>query len=524
MPSPENGKRPRRGFRGTASAWPLCTLLALGWGCMRADVALPAVLGDHMVIQRDQPVHLWGKASPNEPVSAVLSGHTASTTADSFGFWSLYLPPVPAGGPFEITLKGKNSLILRDVLAGDVWIASGQSNMEFPMRRVMNSASEIASANQPLIRLFHVEHKIAASPLDDVQAKGWVPCSPQSVIDFSAVAYFFGRHLAENLKVPIGLIETSWGGTPAEAWTSMRAISSDSALMPVFAAWARLTDERTAEWKLRRTEELREYRDSLARAKAEGKPAPEFPYVPNEEGEWAPGTLFNGMIQPLIGYRIRGAIWYQGESNASQERVAVYARLFETMILDWREAWKQGNFPFLFVQLAGYRAPRGATWPELREAQRQALALRHTGMAVAIDVGNPDDIHPTDKQDIGLRLALAARAIAYGEKLEYSGPLFRETTSEDHAIRVWFDHTGSGLMAKGGQLKTFEIAGPDRNFVPAQARIEGDTVVVSSSSVPNPAYVRYAWSDYCDCNLYNREGLPASPFESQQILLDPAQQ
>ncbi len=478
----------------------------------RAEVTLPALLTDHMVIQRGLPAHVWGKAAPAEAVSVSFRGQARSTVADSMGLWSVVLPPSDAGGPFELEVKGANVVTLRDVLVGDVWVASGQSNMDMQLKSVANAQVEIAAANRPRIRLLHVANKVSSFPLDDVEAKPWAPCTPESVAAFSAVAYFFGRDLQDKLGVPIGLIHTAWGGTPAESWTSMRGLSSDASLMPVFANWAQISDGMAAA-KPRREKELEAWRKAVERAKAEGTPEPGFPWRGNDSGEWAPAGLYNAMIAPLTRLPIRGAIWYQGESNASRERAPLYARLFQTMIRDWRHAWGQGDFPFLFVQLANFKAWPGAAWPELREAQAQTLAVVNTGMAVSIDIGDPVDIHPRNKQDVGARLALAARALAFGEKIEYSGPLFRQATPESGALRVWFDHAAA-LSAKGGELKSFEVAAADRVFVPAQARIESSTVVVSSPTVAAPTYVRYGWSDTPECNLYNDAGLPASPFRS----------
>ena len=491
----------------------LCALAFVGCLAARANVALPALLADHMVIQRGLPVHVWGKAAEGESVSVTFRGNTRSTRADSIGLWSVYLPPVEAGGPYEFTIHGDNRITLKDVMVGDVWVASGQSNMEFPLREAVNAQAEIAGADQSGIRLFHVKNKVAHYPLDDVVAEPWTSCTPDTVKDFSAVAYFFGRHLRKKLDVPIGLIETSWGGTPAEAWTSLHALSADASLMPVFASWARMND-REAVHRLQRDKELGEYRRAVDRAKTEGKEPPGFPWEPNMDSSWLPAGLYNAMISPLTRFPIRGAIWYQGESNASSERASLYAHLFQTMIQDWRSAWAQGDFPFLFVQLANFKTARDARWPELREAQRQTLALANTGMAVTIDIGTTDDIHPKNKQDVGLRLALAARAITYGEKTEYSGPLFRQATPEGNSIRLWFDHQGGGLTAKGGSLTGFEIAGTDHKFVPAEAAIDGANVVVSSAAIAAPAYVRYGWADDPHCNLYNADGLPASPFQS----------
>jgi sialate O-acetylesterase len=491
----------------------LCTLAFVGFLTARADVTLPALLADHMVIQRGLPVHVWGKAAEGESVSVTFRGSTRSTTADSIGQWSVYLPPVEAGGPFELTIQGNHRITLKDVMVGDVWVASGQSNMEFPLKEAIHAQAEISGADHSGIRLLHVKNKVAHYPLDDVVAEPWTSCTSDTVSGFSAVAYFFGRHLHEKIGAPIGLIETSWGGTPAEAWTSLHALSEDSSLMPVFASWARMNDGEAVH-QLQREKELSEWRRAVDRAKTEGKQPPGFPWEPNIDSSWMPAGLYNAMIAPLTRFPIRGAIWYQGESNASRERAPLYAHLFGTMIQDWRSAWGQGDFPFLFVQLANFKTGRDAKWPELRDAQRQTLALANTGMAVTIDIGTTDDIHPKNKQDVGIRLALAARAITYGEKIEYSGPLFRQATPEGSSMRLWFDHVGGGLTAKGGSLTGFEIAGADRKFVPADAAIDGATIVVSSPSVSAPVGVRYAWSDDPRCNLYNAEGLPASPFRS----------
>ena len=494
----------------------LCILALSAVLGAHADVTLPALLSDHMMIQRELPVHVWGNAAEGEAVSVTFRGNTRSTAADSVGRWSVYLPPGEAGGPFELTIKGNNQITLKDVLVGDVWVASGQSNMEFTVKEGLNAKAEIAAADHSRIRLFHVKNKAADHPLDDVAAEPWAPCTAESVADFSAVAYFFGRNLHEKLGVPIGLIESSWGGTPAEAWTSLRALSADAGLMPVFASWAKMNDDAETH-RLQREKQMNEWRRAVDRAKTEGKQPPGFPWEPNIGNSWMPAGLYNAMIAPLARLPIKGAIWYQGESNATRERASLYAHLFGTMIQDWRRSWGQGDFPFFFVQLANFKTRPDDRWPELREAQRQTLALANTGMAVTLDIGTTDDIHPKNKQDVGLRLALAARATTYGEKIEYSGPLFRQATPEGHSMRVWLDHTGGGLTAKGGgALSGFEIAGADHKFVPGDAVIDGATVVVSNGAIAAPKYVRYAWSDDPRCNLYNADGLPASPFRSEE--------
>jgi sialate O-acetylesterase len=478
-----------------------------------ADVTLPALLADHMVIQRGLPVHVWGMAAPHENVAAAFRGETKSTSADELGRWSVYLSPGEAGGPFQMTVKGTNTIVLTDVLVGDVWVASGQSNMEFPMKALANADSEIAAAQYPKIRMFRVEHRPSEFPRSDVDAKTWAPCTPETVDDSSAVAYFFARDLYQKMNIPIGLVESFWGGTPAESWTSLHALSADASLMPVFAARSEITQKREYGLLLGQQAE-REFQQAVAQAKAEGKPAPERPWRP-DFAAWAPAALYNGMIAPLTFFAIRGVIWYQGESNSGPDRAPLYARLFQTMIRDWRNAWGEGDFPFLFVQIANWNTAPEDLWPDVRNAQRQALALKNTGMAVTIDIGDAVDIHPKNKQDVGLRLALAARAIAYGDKIEWSGPLYRQVTQEEHALRVWFDHA-SGLVAKGDAPVGFEVAGADRKYSPAGAKIEGTSVVVSSPAVPTPISVRYGWAANPNCNLFNKEGLPASPFQAPE--------
>jgi sialate O-acetylesterase len=480
----------------------------------RAEVKLPSVLADHMVIQRDRPVHLWGSADPGEQVTVSFRDQQGSIAADSLGRWSLYLRPGDAGGPFTLIVKGNNTITFTDVLVGDIWIASGQSNMEMPMtemggfRGVQNFQQEIAAANYPRLRLFHTEEAVSSYPMPDVAARTWTRCTPQSVSEFSAAAYYFGRELFEKEKVPIGLIETDWGGTPAEAWTSLGALGSNASLMPVFAARASMMqDEATTLLQQKSEEKLQ------ASAKAEGKPPISFPWHP-DPNSWAPAALFNAMVAPFTPLPIRGVIWYQGESNTGPERAPIYSSLFQTMIQDWRSHWAQGDFPFLFVQIANFNTT--GDWPLVREAQRKTLSLANTGMAVAIDIGDSANIHPRDKQDVGHRLALWARVLSYGEHVEDSGPLFRQAAPQGREMRVWFDHAANGVIGKGGALRGFEIAGADGKFVSANAKIDGSTVLVSSTAVPAPVYVRYGWSADPNCNLYNVEGLPASPFSSQQ--------
>jgi sialate O-acetylesterase len=473
-------------------------------------VTLPYLIADHMVVQRGLPVHIWGKAEPGERVSVGFRGQNRAALTDSLGRWSIYLPPGDAGGPFDMAI---NQSVLHDVLVGDVWVASGQSNMEWPIEWAGNAKAETAAARHPRIRLVRAMHKVSDYPVGDLVGEMWRECTPESAATFSAVAYHFGRILQAKLDVPIGLIQTAWGGTPADAWTALGAIARDPALMPVFAEWDRMMQEHALAL-LRYHRAAKDWEKLAAELKSRHKPLPPPPQKPvGPGGPFTPGGLFNAMVAPITPFAIRGVIWYQGEANGSTARAPLYGRLFQAMIRDWRRAWGIGDFPFLFVQLANYSAPESA-WPELREGQRQALALRNTAMAVTIDIGTPDNIHPPDKKTVGERLALAARALAYGEPVEYSGPMLRQVTAEAGGLRVWFDHA-RGLVARGGEVRGFEVAGADREYVEAEARIDGETVMVRSAAISEPLYIRYGWRDNPDCNLFNAAGLPASPFRKE---------
>ena len=489
----------------------LCSGLATG---LWADVRLPALFGDHMVIQRDLPIHVWGWAEPGESVSVEFDGSRATDTASPDGRWEVYLDPMDAGGPHALEVRGANTVSLQDVHVGEVWVASGQSNMVWPIQRSRDAENEIAAARHPGIRYLKVELSTAEQRQHDVEGS-WQVLSPSSAPEFSAVAYFFARHLHAELGVPFGIVQSAWGGTPAESWTSTRTLSGDpklERLVAEFAAEAESSraayDRRVSQWDAR-----------AAEAKAAGKDAPRKPPPPRAlRPQNRPAALFNAMVAPLTPYAVRGVIWYQGENNGSRGQGILYRRLFRAMIEDWRREWGIGDFPFLFVQLANYgRVPEGSTWPELREAQAMALGLARTGMAVTIDIGNATDIHPRNKQDVGLRLALAARAVAYGEKgLEYSGPAFRQATRRGEALQLWFDHADSGLEAVDGPLVGFEVAGAEGRFEEAEARIDGSTVIVSSPSVRDPVRARYAWAADPAGNLANKSGLPASPFRTAE--------
>jgi sialate O-acetylesterase len=480
---------------------------------LHAEATLPAILSSHMVLQREQPIHIWGWAQPGEVVSAELNGSSQSATTNATGHWSIYLAPQKAGGPFPLTVKASNTIVLDDVLVGDVWFASGQSNMEMPLNGfpgnavVTNAAEEIRNANHPDIRLLFVPHRASEYPQVDYEKTAWTACTPETAAKFSAVAYFFGRAISQEQHVPIGLIDATWGGTPGEAWMSLDGLSADPGLMPVFSVWADFSRNQAETARLRSIEQAED--DA---AKKAGQEPPKHPWHP-DPASWAPAKLYNGMVAPAVNFRIKGVIWYQGETNSASNRAHMYQRVFSSLIADWRRAWAEGNFPFLYVQISSFTTSE--LWGVLREAQRRTLDVANTGMAVTLDIGDPDNVHPSNKQDVGGRLALAARALAYGEQIEFSGPIYRQSAVEGNAMRVWFNHTAKGLAAKGGALDGFEIAGSDHRFVSAAAQIDGDTVLVSCGNVSNPRYVRYAWANAPAANLFNGEDLPASTFTSE---------
>ena len=488
-----------------------------------AQVTLPKVLSSHMVIQRDLPVHVWGNAAPGQPVTVSFRGETRGTEAGSTGHWSVYLKPGAAGGPFQLTVTGISSSVsnetvdpnthskitLDDIMVGDVWIASGQSNMEFPLSRANTAAQDLPNASDPQIRLLMIRKRSSDYAMPDADTDGWTPSTPETAKDFSAVAWYFARDIASREHVTIGLVDATWGGTVGEAWVRLTALGEDASLAPIFVARGKMT-EKAADAVAEEKDEQRQ----IAEAKAAGKPIPQFPWHP-PLNSWGPGLLWNGMIAPLTPLPIRGVLWYQGESNSALARVHSYDRIMRTLIEDWRHEWGVGDFPFLYVQIANFTSTLAEDWATLREQQMRTLAMRNTAMAVTIDIGNPADVHPTDKVDVGLRLARAARALSYGETIEYFGPMFRQATPEGNLIRAWFDH-GQGLTAKGSAITGFEIAGKDGKWVPATATIDGATVVASSPDVSTPVYVRYGWANSPQCNLFNGEGLPASPFTSEQ--------
>ena len=475
---------------------------------------MPHLLSDHAVLQRETPIHIWGWADPGEAVTVTLRQQHSSAVADALGQWSLFLSPEKAGGPYALQIAGKNTITLSDILIGDVWFASGQSNMEMPLNGfpgsavLKNAAEEIANANHPDIHLLHIPQKASQYPLIDEPAT-WTNCTSVTAASFSAVAYLFGRDIEAKEHVPIGLIDSTWGGTPGEAWISLDGISADASLMPVFATWSRLADEQPQKTALLAMEKRED-----AAALAAGQPLPKHTWHPDLDS-WSPAGLFNGMIAPATPFTIKGVIWYQGETNSGNARVAQYHRIFSTLIADWRTQWQQGDFPFLYAQISSFKSTPGEDWGLLRDSQRRTLTVANTAMAVTLDVGDPDNVHPPDKQTVAARLALGARALAYGESVEYSGPLFRQATTEADGMRVWFDHTAGRLVSTDANLPGFEVAGADHHFVPATAHIEGETVIASSPQVKDPRYVRYAWENAPRATLTNQAGLPTSTFTSE---------
>lgn len=478
-----------------------------------ANVSLPVLFSDGVVLQRGMPIHVWGKAVPGESVTVTLNHQVKSTTADFTGRWHLYLNPENAGGPYELSVRGNNQIVVHDVLVGDLWIASGQSNMEYPMEgwggTAKDQAEEIPKANLPTVHFLIVEHAYSDHPLDELpSASKWMTCTPESVRKFSAVGYYFAKEISAREKVPIGVIESNWGGTPAEAWTSLDALGSNANLNPVFAHRAHMMDSLIDEYAVQPHEE-----ELKREAREKGLPEPKFSWHP-DPNSWNPSALYNAMISPLTLMPIRGVIWYQGESNSLLERGPLYGELFQTMIRDWRQRWGIGDFPFLYVQISSFKSDAREAWAYVREGQRETLALNNTAMAVTIDIGNPDDVHPTDKKDVGHRLALAARDVAYSDHVEDSGPLFREVTREDHALRLWFDHADGGFKAGAQGWCEFEVAAAEGEWVPATTKIDGPTIIVSSPAVANPVRARYAWQNSPSCYFFNQADLPASPFNT----------
>ena len=488
----------------------------------RADVRLPAIFSDHMVLQRDAIVPVWGWAEPGEKVTVSIAGQTKAATTDASGKWSVKLDKVSTGEALTLVVTGKNTNTVNDVLVGEVWLGSGQSNMQMWMKSVRDLEQEKAAAKFPQLRMFTVKRHETVTPQQDCEGE-WVLCSPETVETFSATAYFFGRELHQKLGVPVGLIAASVGATPIETWTSLEKQEERKELAPVFQQWAEKL--RTPYDAVKAQEQYEKqygaWKTNSAKRVAEGKPAgyaPQKPVPPREDKNY-PANLFNGMIAPIIPYAIRGGIWYQGENSGREGFAQLYEFQLPLLIADWRERWGQGAFPFAWVQLANYRSYTNTPspvsyWAMVRDGMLKSLAVTNTGMAVAIDIGEADNIHPKNKQEVGRRLGLWARAQVYGEKISFSGPLPAGHKISGNEIILSFKHTEGGLMAKDGELRGFVIAGANKEWHWAKARIFGKQVIVSSDEVKQPVAVRYAWADNPNCNLYNGAGLPTSPFRT----------
>jgi sialate O-acetylesterase len=522
----------------------LCLLLSFSIPVAgNAAVTLAPLFQDHAVLQRDKPLPVWGKADPGERVSVTFHGQQAAAVAGPDGRWTVSLDPIAASAdPADLVVTGRSpdQIVIHDVLIGEVWLCSGQSNMEFTvwnpadtLYRVDNGEKEVAAATFPLIRQFKVERFESDQPVDTAQGS-WVACTPETVHAFTAVGYFFARDLYQKLGVPFGIINCTWGGSAIEPWLSHAALASDPAFAAVYQRWQQAQDQypiRVAEhiamlqaWATVGSQARARGPDAYA-AFAKQFPQPKPAPKPDKPYPYAPSKIFNGMVHPLLPYALRGALWYQGEANVG--RAQEYHKLLAAMITSWRADFGQGDFPFYWVQLPNYNGREAvrSKWSYLREAQAQTLTLPETGMAVTIDIGEKENLHPRNKQEVGRRLALIAKAKVYGLTVDFSGPVFLAAERTGSAMLVHFQYAAMGLTAAGKPPQSFEVAGADRIFYPADATIvrrplaQGgadavDQVLVQSSKVSEPVAVRYAWSNAPEANLYNGAGLPAAPFRS----------
>lgn len=483
---------------------------------VQANVVPNSLFSDHMVLQRNIAVPVWGTADEGEQVTVTFNGQRLTATAINKK-WMVKLAPLKAGGPFTMTIAGNNTITINDIMVGEVWLCGGQSNMERHLglqagqKPIVNGEAEVAAANYPQIREFYVP-KVGGSPepLASVNAK-WSVCTPESVPNFSAVGYFFAKEIFNNLKVPVGIIHSSWGGTPAERWTSKASIESNPALKELIDAYNRDIKEfptKLGDFKKNEQAIMAKWAADTVAARQAGKSLPRKPTAPVDPVRTGCGSLYNAMIAPLIPYAMKGVCWYQGEANNGRGKQ--YQTLLPALIENWRTTWAQGDFPFLIVQIAPFRNIK----PDIREAQLLITQkTKNTALIVTTDVGDSTDIHPANKKPVGERLALAARALAYKQKLEYSGPVYTSMKKEGDKIVLQFKY-GKGLNSKDEPLKGFTIAGTDGQFIPATATIKGNKVIVSSDGVNDPVAVRYGWSNVPDVNLYNGVGLPASPFRT----------
>ncbi len=482
----------------------------------QAELQLSAVFGDHMVVQRDKPIHVWGWTKPGQAVSATLAGKSASGTADDGGRFDLQLPELPAGGPHELVVKADETKQFTDVLVGEVWICSGQSNMQWNVKSANDPDLESLTAKYPNLRLITVPQVGTQEPQKSFQGQ-WEACTPESVKEFSAVGYFFGRQLHQTLDVPVGLIDNAWGGSACEAWVRRDALEQAGTYSELLAKWDDMAKAYDHE------AEVAKWKDRVEKWKTSGKKGNQ-PRAPRNQlaGQHRPANLYNGVLLPVQGYTIRGTVWYQGESNAG--RAYQYRDLFPLMISTWRKDWGQGDFPFYWVSLADFRnevtEPGDSSWAELREAQTMTMSkLANTGEAIITDLGESADIHPKNKQDVAKRLARWALAKEYGYDIAFRSPIYKQMTASGKKIAVDFDHVGGGLDTFDVRNPIgFSIAGEDNQFVNAEAKIvDRDTVEVWSDGVKNPVAVRYAWADNPVCNVQSKEGLPVTPFRTDNL-------
>ncbi|MFN0079961.1 MAG: sialate O-acetylesterase [Prosthecobacter sp.] len=491
-----------------------------------ATVSLPVIFTDHMVLQRERPVPVWGWAEAGREVNVKFAGQAKATKADKDGRWKVTLDPLKASNdPQNLVVSGQNTVVVKNVLVGEVWLCSGQSNMAMTVKGVKDAEKEMAAANFPLIRMFFVQSFTATSPQE--QCKGvWQACSPRTIPNFSAAAYFFGRNLHQTLKVPVGLINSSVGGTAIEAWTSMDVMKDKTELQPLLEQWRQGVALFEQPETLAKNEAAKkQWQDAVKAAQAASQPSPPQPPVVGRDPLNAnrPSNLYNGKIAPLVPFAMRGAIWYQGESNVGNG--PLYATQLPLMISDWRKRWGD-EFPFAWVQLPNFlkrEAEPGAAshWARLREAQSKSLALPKTGMSINLDIGDEGNIHPLNKQEIGRRLALWARAQVYGEKIPWSGPLYQSHAIKGSQVMIQFQHV-EGLKTADGSaaLRGFAIADATQNWQWAEARIEGGQVTVSHPGIQTPVAVRYAWANNPEVNLINSAGLPAGPFRTDDWPMD----
>ncbi|HEY4249205.1 MAG TPA: sialate O-acetylesterase [Lacunisphaera sp.] len=491
--------------------------LALMAVSLPANVHLASPFTDHMVLQRDLPVPVWGTAEPADSITVAFAGQVKSVTVGAEGNWRVELDPLAASAEGQtLTVTGSHrdtSVAIHDVLVGEVWLASGQSNMDFTVAKtekyyfagVLNEAAEVAAANHPLVRMFTGAWTKSCKPQTHI-AGMWKICTPENVREFSAIAYFFACDLQHALNVPVGVVTLTYGASTAQAWIRREAIAANPLLKPSLDAF----DAKVNSYTPPTEAELKEWQVVADQAKAAGKRPPRRPKPDPVQDQHNPTVMFNGMIAPFVGYAIRGVIWYQGESITAPRDL--FPLWNETLITDWRKLWGR-SLPFYFCQLAAHDNQSNS--PQVRAWQAEALHLPNTGMAVTIDVGDAKNVHPKNKAPVGDRLSRIALAKVYGQQIEYSGPVFESMTVDAGTLRLKFSHVDQGLIAKDGPLQTFEIAGADGKFLPAMAKIDGDSVVVQNDAVSAPTTARYAWANYpAGCNLTNSAGLPAAPFST----------